>query len=484
MLVGFVVAPFLVHRLGQTRYGLWILIASFTNYFGLLDLGVRGAVGRNIAFHRAHGDQPAVNRTLSTALAFLCLAGALALLATLVLLPLFPRLFATPPEDLGEARLALLLVGLNLALWLPLNVFDATLWAYQRFDLLNGIDIPAALLRALLTFYLIGNGHGLVALAVVNLLSLAGAQGVKAVVSFWVDRELRLGKSHLTWEAARRVYGYGVWYFLQSVTRTATTQSSPILIGLLLSVRMVTLYSIASRLLGYAVALLVACTGVLTPVATALHAEDKWAEQQRLFLTGGKYCLALSLLILVPLVLLGAGVVTLWMGSELRPAAPLLVILVLGELLPASQLVTQSTILGMGRHRAMAYLGLVECLFAVGFAVLLSRSQGLLGVCVAFAVTGALCRGAGPMIYGCRLLQVPLRHYLSQAMLPPLLAAAPPTLFLALLVFWAEPTRWVQLAVYSVGYGVVAVLSGGLLVGYRKLWFWGERAARGLLGAR
>ena len=46
MLAGFVIAPFLVHRLGELRYGEWILIASMTNYFGLLDLGigVRSAV--------------------------------------------------------------------------------------------------------------------------------------------------------------------------------------------------------------------------------------------------------------------------------------------------------------------------------------------------------------------------------------------------------------------------------------------------------
>src|SRR4051812_29197148 len=71
LLAGFVVAPFLVHRLGETRYGLWILIASLTGYFSLLDLGVCGSVGRNIAFHRAKGDQDGVNGILNTALAFL-----------------------------------------------------------------------------------------------------------------------------------------------------------------------------------------------------------------------------------------------------------------------------------------------------------------------------------------------------------------------------------------------------------------------------
>lgn len=40
ILAGFVVAPFLVRRLGETSYGLWIPIGSLTGYFGLLDLGV------------------------------------------------------------------------------------------------------------------------------------------------------------------------------------------------------------------------------------------------------------------------------------------------------------------------------------------------------------------------------------------------------------------------------------------------------------
>ena len=42
MVAGFVTTPFLVRRLGDTNYGLWIVIASFTSYFGMLDLGVAG----------------------------------------------------------------------------------------------------------------------------------------------------------------------------------------------------------------------------------------------------------------------------------------------------------------------------------------------------------------------------------------------------------------------------------------------------------
>ncbi|HEX2971798.1 MAG TPA: oligosaccharide flippase family protein, partial [Tepidisphaeraceae bacterium] len=77
LLAGFIVAPFLVHRLGQTGYGLWILVASLIDYFGLLDMGVRGAVGRQIALHHAKQNRQGVNETLSTALAILSGGGVL-----------------------------------------------------------------------------------------------------------------------------------------------------------------------------------------------------------------------------------------------------------------------------------------------------------------------------------------------------------------------------------------------------------------------
>ena len=40
----FFLAPFIVHRLGDSAYGVWALIGSLVGYMGLLDLGVRSAV--------------------------------------------------------------------------------------------------------------------------------------------------------------------------------------------------------------------------------------------------------------------------------------------------------------------------------------------------------------------------------------------------------------------------------------------------------
>jgi len=48
----FFLSPFVFHHLGNSAYGIWVLIGSLTGYLGLFNLGVRGALTRNVArFH-------------------------------------------------------------------------------------------------------------------------------------------------------------------------------------------------------------------------------------------------------------------------------------------------------------------------------------------------------------------------------------------------------------------------------------------------
>jgi O-antigen/teichoic acid export membrane protein len=484
MMVGFIIAPFLIHHLGQTVYGLWILIASFTSYFGLLDLGIRNALGRNVALHRAKADTTAVNATLSTSLAILCGAGLIALFCTMALIPLFGWLFDIPEGAEGEVRLALLLVGINLAMWVPLNVFDAALWGYQRFDILNAVDISMTLLRGMLTLYFVSNGCGLVALAVINLISMAGAQVVKAGFLFWIDRNIRLAWQSVERKWARELYTYGLWSFVRSVTRLMTNQLSPLIIGAILSLSLVAIYSVASRLIGYALTLAWACTDVLTPIATGLSATPNELKQQKMFLEGGKYCLVFALGILTGCSLLGGPLISLWISPEMEPAAVALTILALGELVPISQLTTQSLVLGMGKHRALAFLGIGETFTGVGLALILSRQFGLAGVCSSFALAAGGFRGLGQALFGCRLFKVSLKEYFACVVCPAFLVIIPPAVFLFWLTSWKTPTTWFLLIVYGLGYGIACGIACGFTLGVSHVRMGSAKVMRMILGTK
>jgi O-antigen/teichoic acid export membrane protein len=484
LMAGFVVAPFLVHRLGETGYGLWILIASLTGYFSFLDLGVRGSVGRNIAFHKARGDQEGVNTILSTALALLAGAAAVALLATVGVLVLFFHLFEVPADQAENVRIALLIVGINLALTFPGNLFDATLWAFQRFDILNWIDIPAVLLRTGLTFYVVGNGHGLVGLALITLATTLGSTAAKAVMSFRTDRSLRVRLRSIRFQAARSIYGYGIWLFILSVSRLVLSQVSPLIIGARLAVEQVTPFSIAARLITYATSLLVAATGVLTPLMTALHAEEKYDQQRRLFLDGGKFCLVLALYFLAWFAFLGRPFIVLWVGPALESASTLLLILAIAEIIPMSQWATHSMILGMGRHRVLALASIVENLAAISLALAWVGPYGLVGVCLALAIPGVLCRGVVQVVFGCRLARVSPGQYGIQVLLPAVAAAALPTVLLAALSQWAMPETWLQLALVTGVYSIAFLVGCVPLLGSDRVWRQCVRCLGSFSGAR
>jgi len=93
--VGLWLMPFTMAHLGQARYGLWMLVASVTSYFSLLDLGYDSGLVRYIAAADARGDVTGVNRVVSTFVYVYSIIAAIAVAATVILLivavPRFPR---------------------------------------------------------------------------------------------------------------------------------------------------------------------------------------------------------------------------------------------------------------------------------------------------------------------------------------------------------------------------------------------------------
>lgn len=453
IVAGFVVAPFLVRRLGEEVYGLWIIIGSFTGYFGLLDLGVRASVGRLLAIHRGRGDQEGVNTTLSTAIAVQSCFGAVVLVVTFAATWAFFALFDVPESQAAQTRTALLIVGANLALSFPLALFDSTLWSAQRFDLLNAIDIPATLVRVGLTFYLIGQGYSLPALALITLTIMVLGTGAKAILSYRTDPGLSIRPRNIRRNTIRSLFGYGVWDFLFNLTRLVGMRMGSLLVGAVLSVRFVTPYSVAQRLISYASTILMTAVGVLVPVAAALHASQQHDRQRRLFLEGSRYCVALTLFFMGCFTFLGSPLIRLWMGPELEYSWHYLMIVALGEFLPMAMWVAESIAFGIGKQRLRTIFGLLEVGLGVTLVFAL-KGRGLAGVCIGLAISGSMFRGFGTLFYVSRKLDVAMTRFVRHSLIPPLAAAALPALGLYLAVSWLPPRTWPQL----IGIGLLYLL--------------------------
>jgi O-antigen/teichoic acid export membrane protein len=173
---GIFLSPYLIHNLTKETYGLWVLIGSVVGYFGFTDFGVRMSTARMVAFYRGKQDTSKVNHTVNTALALLAVSGGVVTLLTALLSPSFGKVFHIGP-DVPHVPMAVFLCGFAVAVGLPLTVFEGCLAGYERYDLINLVEILTTIARVALTVWMIRLGYGILGLAVINFALTAAGGG-------------------------------------------------------------------------------------------------------------------------------------------------------------------------------------------------------------------------------------------------------------------------------------------------------------------
>ncbi|MCY2988663.1 MAG: oligosaccharide flippase family protein [Planctomycetota bacterium] len=460
-LVAFLLCPYLVNHLGATNYGAWVMIGSLTGYFGLLDFGIRGSVGRYVAFYRAQQDHRAMNEIVSAALVMLTVAGVVGLLGT-VAAGFWANLVIGQdfdPRDLFSVQFANFLCGVNLALLLPLSVFDGILWGCQRFDRLNYVRIPADAARGLLSALVVASGGTLIALSAVALAITVVGGVAKLIMALKSAPELRLRLVRVDRSRVREVASFGIWNSLRSFATMIPQRVTPLLVGVMLSVSLVAPLSIAARLIACASAILVAATGVITPIATALHAQQDRRHEHQLLLAGGKYSLAAATLFLALFVLLGKPLIHLWVGPDLALAYPLLAIMAVGRWASMSQVVTRGMITAQNKHRALALATVSQGVVTLILGIVLMQWWGVAGLVAAIALGDAVCEGGFSLVYGCRLLGYSPLQYLRSIASTSLIALTVPCGLLAAVTWWRPVSGWLDLVLYGATFALVSVAS-------------------------
>jgi len=457
-LIGFFMMPFVVHILGDTTYGLWALIASLTGCFGFLDLGVRGALGRQLAFHLARRDTHKVNATLNTAVALLSAACIITLVGVVALQFLFFRLFEVSPDQEWTVRITLLLAGLNLALSFPLSAFDATLWAAQRFDRLNQIDISVSVLRAGLVFLFLRSPATLICLPLITLTGALMAAALKIANTWTALGGLRVGVRFISRGALGDIFGFGLWNFVRSLAALVVTRIPAVVIGSFMGPAAVTPYAIAEKLLNVVNTLFSAATGVLTPKSAGYSALDDSTRQRALFVQGGRLCWAMALFTALGLCFFGHPFITAWLGPKYPQAPVYLAIIALGAVVPLSQSLTGCVLLGAARHQFLAVIAIGQAVLAIALALLAATYGDAAAVCAALAIVSTLA-GLAVAWHGCRSLHVRVLAYARQAVIPAIAACIVPGVAGAAMLFSGASLFAyefvVQMALYSLLFGAL-----------------------------
>jgi len=428
--VGFLLSPFILHRLGDDAFSLWVLVFAVAGYFGLLDFGIRSSIVRYTAKFLATNDTDQLSRYLSTSLGFYCAIAAVILLATAAGFFYLDVLFKVPGSVLSSARMLFLLAGTSVALTFPLSVFAAALEGAQKFSWLQLSQIGIVLLRALWIVAALLLGGGLVAVGVItvamNLVSYLIFTGI-AVRTL----PIRLSPRLVDARVFRKMAAYGIFAFAILAAEKLRFQSDPMVIGAILGSTAITSFSIAARLVDYASYAVRSMSQIFTPMSSQFHAAGDLGRLQRTFVAGNCASALIIFPICIALIILGKSIIEAWVGSKYVSSYSILILLIVPRTLYLAQSTSIRILLGMGRHRVLASVLLLEGAANLLLSLLLTRWFGIVGAAWGTAIPLVSTSLFFLPQHLCRLLNIPVRDFLSRAYRLPLVLCALPTVLLA-----------------------------------------------------
>jgi O-antigen/teichoic acid export membrane protein len=462
--VGFLISPLLVHKLGDTAYGIWAFSLQLGAYLSVLDLGVRIALTRYITHYHAKNEMDHVHEAFSVGVAALGSLGIVSLLVTIVLVHFLPNIVHVPIEMQSAARWTLFLIGLQVALSFPGAIFAGMLAALSRYDLLNTTVITISVAKALLIWLLLTNGHGLLAVAIVSLVTGCATFALQFALASRLYGGFRYRLNREQFESTLKpLLNFGFFAFLLGISGRLVLWSDNIVIGIILGPAMVTFYAIAGNLIDYLQGILSSSLSVLVPLATSYDARSEEEKLQYLFSRGSRFLLLLFLPAIIAVLVLGPGFISLWMGARyVETSGKVLVLLAIPLVFAPMRGAAQQILYGSNRHKFSAFISLGEAITNLALSIILIYRIGAVGVAWGTLIPGVLSAGIVIPMYTLRRLAMNSGSFYWNSFLLPVLAGLP---YMGLLYLM----RSMGLASNSVKF--FATVIGSLPLYYLFVWF-------------
>ena len=412
LVVAFLLTPFVVRSLGDRTYGLWLLVAAFTGYLGLVDLGLATAVSRHIAAALGRGDRSDCQRIFSTSLQVFPLLGAACLVATCALGILGPIL-ATDPQEAALFSQVILILGIGMALSLMLQPYFGVLQALGRFDVMAGLDILTLGLRSVLIVVLFTAGYGVLAIAWVTSLSGLFHSVLGAYVSRRLLPWLRYERQPLRSVTTRMLFGYSFYMMIARVADNVRFNTDSLVITAFLGLSFVTPFGIAASLTQKFRDLMMALLGVLQPVYSRLEGEGDHERIKQTLFFATKVSMCVSTVIAFGLIAWGGPFISRWMGPGYSSAYPCLVVLAVGWTIQFWQSPSVSLMYATSRHKFYAFTNTIEAVANLLLSLWWVVPMGIIGVALGTAVPMIVVRLLLQPHYTCKILNISPREYRS-----------------------------------------------------------------------
>ena len=406
LLIGIFMLPFNVRHLGQSAYGLWVLVASITVYFSMFDMGYGVAQVRFAAKYRAQGDVKALNEIASTMFCVFSGVGLLTFGAALLIALNLNHIFELTPDQVRTGQIVFLFISAFVALGFPVSVFGGIVNGFQR-QYLNGVvAVVTAITVAGVNIAVLLSGYGLrelvAATTAVRILSYVAY----ALNAYRVFPALRIRPSFFKRDRLREITGFSVFILIIDLANKLNYSTDAIVVGAFMGTAAVAVWAVAQRLIEIVQRITDQLNGVLFPVVVDSSTVERLDKLQKILIQGTRLSLAMVVPLATVLGLTARPLVILWVGPNFEGSVNVIYILSIVVALRVGNATSTVILKGSGLHKILAISNLSMAISNLVLSVLLVRWYGLIGVAIGTLIPMAVFSMFVVFPVACRRVQI------------------------------------------------------------------------------
>ncbi|MBN1271332.1 MAG: flippase [Candidatus Aminicenantes bacterium] len=377
------VVPTIIKMMGTARFGILTIIWVLIGYVSIFDLGMGRALtyrlSQNLASKENERNNPSLIWTsIITLFSLGVFVGALGFVCSK---PAVALIFKLPESLQAEVLQSLRILCAAVPFVLIVTGLKGILHAYQRFDLMNMIQIPSGILNFLGPLIILHWSHRVTAVILVLFavrLLMFSAYTVSAIrlIPSLLSRFF-FKKTHFF-----ELFRFGRWVTISSVISPILVYIDRFVISALTRVNSIAYYTVPLEMVGRIWIFPYSIGNVLFPVFSSLNIFDK-KRAERMFISGIKY----TFIIIVPLVffifVFAEDGLRLWLGFDFaQNSTPILRWILAGILVNCPAMIILTYIHGAGKPALPAFIHLIELPLYIGSLYWMVRFLGIEGAAV------------------------------------------------------------------------------------------------------
>jgi O-antigen/teichoic acid export membrane protein len=408
---GLIYTPWMVHQIGKSDYGLYILVTMFMTYF-VMDFGLGQAVARYIAKYRSEGEDEKAKALLGLTSRLYILIDLSIFIALIVAFFFIENIFKElTPEEIQKFKTIYCVAGLFSLFSFPFSSLQGIFIAYERFIFLKLCDLILKISTIALMIIALFLGYKLFALVTIN----AGVGIVMILIKvIYIKKELpiKVNFKYFNKSLLFEILKFSIWITVIGISQRLFLNITPTILGIYSGTTQIAIFAIGITISGYTETFAFALSGLFLPKVTGIAAnKDNVEEITRLMIKVSRIQLFVVGLLLVGIITLGKQFITFWMGPDFAQSYYVILLLIGPGIITLTQEIGNTMLFVVNELKYRAFLFVSASTISVIISIFLTPSLGALGASIGIFISLMLCHVIGINIVYHKILNLDIRRF-------------------------------------------------------------------------